>query len=55
MTPLKTLVSIKQLEGTDKIYITEGLKGGEQLIIAGITQLREGIKVRPWEGQREGK
>lgn len=55
MTPLKTLVSIKQLEGTDKIYITEGLTGGEQLIIAGITQLREGIKVRPWEGQREGK
>ena len=55
MTPQKTLVSIKQLEGTDKIYITEGLQGGEQLITAGVTQLREGIKVRPWEGQREGK
>lgn len=55
MTPKKTLVSIKQLEGTDKIYITEGLQGGEQLITAGVTQLREGMKVRPWEGQREGK
>ncbi len=55
MTTHKTPVTISKLEGTDKIYIKTGLTGGEKVIIAGITQLQEGMKVRPWDGQREGK
>ena len=51
----KTRVSIGRMEGSENIFIKEGLKGGETVIIAGITQLEEGMKVRPWEKQREGK
>ncbi len=51
----KTEVSIGRMEGSENIFVKEGLKGGETIIIAGITQLEEGMKVRPWEKQREGK
>jgi len=51
----KAKVSIGRMEGSKNIFIKEGLKGGETVIIAGITQLEEGMKVRPWEKQREGK
>ncbi len=51
----KARVQIGRLEGSENIFIKEGLKGGETVIIAGITQLEEGMKVRPWEKQREGK
>lgn len=51
----KARVSIGRMEGSKNIFIKEGLKGGETIIIAGITQLEEGMKVRPWEKQREGK
>jgi multidrug efflux pump subunit AcrA (membrane-fusion protein) len=51
----KTGVSIGRMEGSKNIIVKEGLKGGETIIIAGITQLEEGMKVRPWEKQREGK
>ena len=51
----KTGVSIGRMEGSKNIFVKEGLKGGETIIIAGITQLEEGMKVRPWEKQREGK
>jgi RND family efflux transporter MFP subunit len=51
----KIRVSVGRLSGSKDIVIQEGLKGGETVIIAGITQLEEGMKVRPWEKQREGK
>ncbi len=51
----KTRVSIGRMEGSENIFIKEGLKGGDTVIIAGITQLEEGMKVRPWEKQREEK
>ena len=54
-TARKVPVTIGHLEGSKNIVVKEGLKGGETLIIAGITQLEEGMKVRPWEKQREGK
>jgi RND family efflux transporter MFP subunit len=54
-TARKVPVTIGRLEGSADIIVKEGLKGGETLIIAGITQLEEGMKVRPWEKQREGK
>lgn len=54
-TAHKTLVQIGSLEGSSNIVIEEGLKGGETIIIAGVTKLQEGMQVRPWEKQREGK
>ena len=51
----KTLVRINRLEGSSNIIIEEGLQGGETIIIAGVTKLQEGMKVRPWDKQREGK
>jgi multidrug efflux pump subunit AcrA (membrane-fusion protein) len=43
------------MQGSENILVEDGLKGGETIITAGITQLEEGMKVRPWEKQREGK
>jgi RND family efflux transporter MFP subunit len=51
----KVPVTIGRLEGSKNIVVKEGLKGGETIVIAGITQLEDGMKVRPWEKQREGK
>lgn len=55
MTVQKVNVSIGKLEGSKNIFIKDGLKGGENIIVAGVAKLREGMKVRPWENQREGK
>ncbi len=55
MTVSKQAVAIGRLEGSKNIFIKEGLKGGEHVIIAGVTKLRQGMKVRPWENQREGR
>jgi multidrug efflux system membrane fusion protein len=54
-TVTKTSVSIGQLAGSKNLMIKEGLKGGDEIVIAGITKLRDGMKVRPWGSQREGK
>ena len=51
----KILVQVDRLEGSENIVIQEGLQGGETIIIAGVTKLQEGMKVRPWDKQREGK
>jgi len=48
-------VSVGRLEGNKNIIIRDGLQGGETVIIAGLTQLEEGMQVRPWDKQREGK
>ncbi|MEN8199135.1 MAG: efflux RND transporter periplasmic adaptor subunit [Thermodesulfobacteriota bacterium] len=54
-TVRKVTVSIGSIKGSENILVKEGLEGGEILVTAGITQLQEGMKVRPWEKQREGK
>lgn len=54
-TVKKLPVRIGNLEGSQNVLIEEGLKGGEEIVIAGITKLQDGMKVRPWESQREGK
>lgn len=54
-TVRKTLVEVDRLEGSANIIIQDGLQGGETIIIAGVTKLQEGMKVRPWDKQREGK
>ena len=51
-TVTKKPVQIGQLEGTKSILIEKGLEGGEELVVAGITKLHDGMKVRPWENQR---
>ena len=54
-TVKKLPVRIGNLEGSQNVLIEEGLKGGEEIVIAGVTKLKDGMKVRPWESQREGK
>ncbi len=54
-TVRKLQVSVGRLEGSKNITVTDGLKGGETIIVAGLTQLEDGMQVRPWEKQREGK
>ncbi len=51
----KQPVKVGRLQGSENIFIEEGLKGGESIVVAGLTQLEEGMKVRPWEKQREFK
>ena len=55
MTAEKKAVKIGQLVGSENIIVEEGLQTGDQVIITGITKLREGMKVRPWENKREGR
>ncbi len=51
----KREVKIGRLEGSSNIQIFEGLKPGDQVVVAGVTKLYDGMKVRPWGKQREGK
>ncbi len=37
------------LTGTESIRVTVGLKAGETIAVAGVTRLREGMKVRPMD------
>jgi multidrug efflux system membrane fusion protein len=55
MTAHKTAVKIGQLVGSENIFVEEGLQTGDQVIITGVTKLREGMIVRPWENKREGR
>jgi multidrug efflux pump subunit AcrA (membrane-fusion protein) len=48
-------VKIGRLEGSASIQILDGLRPGEQIVVAGVTKLSDGMKIRPWEKQREGK
>jgi len=54
MTVKKTEVTIGGLQGNKNIIITSGIKGGDEIVMAGVRTLQEGMKVRPWENQREG-
>ncbi len=50
----KRFVEVGRLKDSGSIRILEGLKPKEIIVVAGVTQLKEGMKVRPWEKQREG-
>jgi len=54
MTVRKTAVKVGPLSGSQDIVVTEGLKGGEAIVTAGVTQLRDGMKVRPWKERKRG-
>ena len=55
MTVSKVSVELGNLEGSKNALITDGLEGGEEIVMAGVTKLQDGMEVRPWENQREGK
>ena len=54
-TVTKTAVELGNLEGSENALVTGGLEGGEEVVMAGVTKLQDGMEVRPWENQREGK
>ncbi len=51
----RRFVTVGRIVGSRDIVIRKGFKGGETIVVAGQTQLEEGMKVRPWEKQREFK
>lgn len=51
MTAHKQKVKVGEMRGTGDITILEGLKGGEIIVTAGLSQLAEGMKVRFWDEQ----
>lgn len=51
MTVHTRKVTVGSMRGTQAIEILEGLEGGERVVIAGLAQLSEGMKVRFWEEQ----
>lgn len=50
----KRFVKVGILKDSGSIRIVEGLRPREIIVIAGVRSLKEGMKVRPWEKQREG-
>ncbi len=50
----KRFVEVGSLKDSCCIKIKSGLKPGEIIVVAGVTKLHEGMKVRPWEKQKEG-
>jgi RND family efflux transporter MFP subunit len=49
MTVKKQEVKVGMISGSENIDVTDGLKGGETIAVAGILQLQEGMKVRIWD------
>ena len=49
MTVHRRKVSTGDLTGTDNIQIDDGLRTGDMIAVSGISQLQEGMKIRPVE------
>ncbi len=49
MTVHKTRIKVAEMTGSSGITVLEGLKGGDRIVISGLTKLQEGMKVRIWE------
>ena len=49
MTVHKKRIELGQMTGQDNIFITDGLIGGELLVVAGMKSLQEGMKVQLWK------
>jgi RND family efflux transporter MFP subunit len=50
MTVHRRTVTTGNLTGEANIQIIEGLKSGEMIAVSGVSQLREGMKVKPFDG-----
>jgi len=53
MTVRKTDVRVGRVVGSADIQVLGGLKGGEKIVVAGVTKLQDGMKVRLWKEQQE--
>ncbi|MEJ2720526.1 MAG: efflux RND transporter periplasmic adaptor subunit [bacterium] len=51
MTVHKRVVDMGPVTGTTDIVVREGLQTGDIVVIAGVTELQEGMEVRLWENQ----
>jgi len=49
MTVHKRQVKLGAVAGSEDVNILEGLKSGEEVVVAGILKLHEGMQVRLWE------
>ena len=50
MTVERRKVTTGDLTGEASIQITEGLRSGDMIAVSGVSQLREGMKVKPFDG-----
>ncbi len=50
MTVHRRKITTGKLTGQDSIQIEKDLKSGEMIAVSGVSRLREGMKVRPFEG-----
>ena len=51
MTVKKQIVEVGRMSGLEDILILDGLAGGETIVVAGLTKLRDGMRVRLWDEQ----
>jgi multidrug efflux pump subunit AcrA (membrane-fusion protein) len=49
----KREIKVSAPSGSGYLEVTDGLVPGDIIVTAGVTKLREGMKVRPWDKQRE--
>jgi RND family efflux transporter MFP subunit len=49
----KREIKVSAPSGSGYLEVMDGLVPGEMIVVAGVTKLREGMKVRPWDKQRE--
>nr|NJM02877.1 efflux RND transporter periplasmic adaptor subunit [Desulfobacula sp.] len=52
LTVQKTKVQVGELTGSDGIEILDGLRQGEKVVTAGLTRLRDGMKVSLWDASK---
>jgi len=50
MTVVRRKVTTGDLTGEASIQVTGGLESGEMIAVSGVSQLREGMKVKPFDG-----
>jgi multidrug efflux pump subunit AcrA (membrane-fusion protein) len=55
MTAHRRPVSVAAMGAEDQIEVTAGLKAGDRIVVAGVHELEEGMKVRLLDGEGEGR
>jgi multidrug efflux pump subunit AcrA (membrane-fusion protein) len=49
MTVHRREVTLGAVTGSESVEVTSGLRAGERIVVAGVSHLREGMKVRLME------
>jgi RND family efflux transporter MFP subunit len=52
MTVHKRAVDVGPMTGSENIVVLNGLSSGDVIVVAGLTKLQDGMKVRLWEEQQ---